>query len=217
MVTVLIVLTTGLAAVYLLSTPQGYGRLALAGFLWHMAAVFDRCDGEIARVKLCESKFGAWFDTVTDNIAYFAFLIALIVGMQRLHPGEELYLYLSLSSLGSMALSLGLMYRFAVQNGSGSLQRYFFAMKDMPDSDKTAFQRMTERFGFMLKRDFFAIAHFVLCLLDAFQLMYFLTIIGIFGHAAGVILSKRRLTAPGSQVEVAVRSPVDALAAEDTR
>jgi phosphatidylglycerophosphate synthase len=213
MVTVLFVLTTGLTAVYLLSTPLDYARLALAGFLWHMAAVFDRCDGEIARVKLCESKFGAWFDTVTDNIAYFAFLIALIVGMLRLHPGDDLYLYLSLSALGSMTLSLGLMYRYAMQTGSGSLQRYFYAMKDMPDRDKTAFQRITERFGFMLKRDFFAFAHFVLCLLDAFQVMYWLTIIGIFGHAAGVILSKRRLTAPTRQVEVAVGASADALAA----
>ena len=216
MVTVLVVLTTGLAAVYLLATPQGYGRLVLAGLLWHMAAVFDRCDGEIAREKLCESKFGSWFDTVTDNIVYFAFLIALIVGMQRMHPGEELYLYLSLSALGSMAISLGLMYRFAMQNGSGSLQKYFFAMMDMPDSDKTAFQRTTERFGFILKRDFFAFAHFVLCLLNAFQLMYFLTMIGIFGHAAGVILSNRRLTAPGRQMEAAVSPPTDVLAAEDT-
>jgi phosphatidylglycerophosphate synthase len=201
MVTVLLVLTTGLSAVYLLATPQDYGRLALAGFLWHMAAVFDRCDGEIARVKLCESKFGAWFDTVTDNIAYFAFIIALVVGMQRLHPGEDLYLYLSLSALSAFALSLSLMYRYALQTGSGSLQKYFFAMKDMPDSDKTAFQRATERFGFILKRDFFAFAHFVLCLLDAFQLMYWLTMIGIFGHAAGVILSQRRLITPTPQVE----------------
>ena len=206
MVTVLFVLTTGLTAAYLLATPQDYGRLALAGFLWHMAAVFDRCDGEIARVKLCESKFGAWFDTVTDNIAYFAFIVALIMGMQRLHPGDDLYVYLSLSALGALALSLGLMYRYALQSGSGSLQRYFFAMKAMPASDKTAFQRITERFGFMLKRDFFAFAHFVLCLLDAFQLMYWLTMIGIFGHAAGVILSKRRLTTPTPQVEMVAGS-----------
>ena len=212
MVTVLFVLTTGLAAVYLLATPQDYARLALAGLLWHLAAVLDRCDGEIARVKLCESKFGAWFATVTDNIAYFAFLLALIVGMQRMHPGEDFYLYLSLSALGSLVFSLGLMYRYAMQTGSGSLQKYFYAMKDMPESDKTAFQRITERFGFMLKRDFFAFGHFVLCLLDAFQLMYWLTMIGMFGHAAGVVLSKRRLTTPSHRVEAAI-APEEALAA----
>ena len=212
MVTVLFVLTTGLAAVYLLATPQDYTRLALAGLLWHLAAVLDRCDGEVARVKLCESKFGAWFDTVTDNIAYFAFLLALIVGMQRMRPGEDFYLYLSLSALGSLAFSLGLMYRYAMQTGSGSLQKYFYAMKEMPESDKTAFQRITERFGFMLKRDFFAFGHFVLCLLDAFQLMYWLTMIGMFGHAAGVILSKRRLTNPSHRVEAAI-APEEALAA----
>ena len=211
MVTVLLVLTTGLAAAYLFSAPQTYGRLVLAGFLWHMAAVFDRCDGEIARVRLCESRFGAWFDTVTDNIAYFAFLIALVIGIQRLHPGEDPYAYVSAAAFAALLCSLGLMYRYALKTGTGSLQKYFFAMKDMPASDKTAFQRITERYGFLLKRDFFAFGQFVLCLLDGFELMYWLTMIGIFGHAAGVVMSKRRLVTRAGRVELATPS-VEALA-----
>ena len=70
--TVLFVLTTGLGAAWLISDPEPYWRLALPGFLWQLAAVLDRCDGEIARVKLCESRFGTWFDTVIDNLAYVA-------------------------------------------------------------------------------------------------------------------------------------------------
>ena len=73
LVTVLLVMTTGLAASYFMLFPDHYPTLVLAGVLWQLAAVFDRCDGEIARVKLCESKFGAWFDTVTDNVVRGAF------------------------------------------------------------------------------------------------------------------------------------------------
>ena len=64
LVTVLFVMPPGLAGAWLISRPDEYLSFALAGVLWQLAAVLDRCDGEIARVQLSESKFGAWFDTL---------------------------------------------------------------------------------------------------------------------------------------------------------
>jgi CDP-L-myo-inositol myo-inositolphosphotransferase len=47
----------------------GYFWLALGAVLAQFAAVVDGCDGEVARLKFCESSFGRWFDAVLDRYA----------------------------------------------------------------------------------------------------------------------------------------------------
>jgi len=72
----------------------GYLLLALGAVLAQLASVVDGCDGEVARLKFCETSFGGWFDAVLDRYAdamllfgltWHAFMvrdasIALIVG-----------------------------------------------------------------------------------------------------------------------------------------
>ena len=196
LVTVLFVLTTGLGAAWLISHPEPYWRLALAGFLWQMAAVLDRCDGEIARVKLCESRFGAWFDTVTDNIAYVAAYAAFLKAAHGLHPGQPLYLYAGLSAVGAMLMSLGVMYRYALRTGSGSLQNYIVGFaRHVPQAEKGALYRGLERYAFLAKRDSFSFVHFLLALLGAFDLIYLFTVGGLHLIALGVLLSQGKMLA----------------------
>ncbi len=196
LVTVLLVLTTGLAAAWLISDPEPYWRLALAGFLWQMAAVLDRCDGEIARVKLCESRFGAWFDTVTDNLAYVAAYAAFLKAAHGLHPGQPLYLYAGLSAVAAMFLSLGIMYHYALRTGSGSLQNYIVGFaRHVPREEKGALYRALERYAFLSKRDSFAFVHFVFALLGAFDLIYLFTVGGLHLFAIGVLLSRGKMLA----------------------
>jgi hypothetical protein len=41
------------------------------------AAYIDCCDGEIARLKLMSSRFGAWIDTIVDELTSIGYMIAL--------------------------------------------------------------------------------------------------------------------------------------------
>jgi hypothetical protein len=41
------------------------------------AAYIDCCDGEIARLKLMSSRFGAWIDTIVDELTSVGYMIAL--------------------------------------------------------------------------------------------------------------------------------------------
>jgi hypothetical protein len=51
---------------------------ALAGTLIVLAASYlDCCDGEIARVKLSSSRFGAWIDTIVDEASSLRYMVAL--------------------------------------------------------------------------------------------------------------------------------------------
>ncbi len=196
MVTVLFVLTTGLTSAYLFSMPDNYLYLASGGILWQLAAILDRCDGEVARVSLCESKFGAWFDTVTDNIAYLAMFAGTVVGMSRLHPGESLYIYVGISSLVSLVFSLILLYRYAIKTGSGSLQDYHVGLKrDVPASEKGVVYAFVERHAYVVKRDFFAFVQFLLVILNQFELLYWLSMLTFHGMAFGILLSQRKMLA----------------------
>ena len=193
MITVLLVLTTGLGAAYLVTQAHIYSHLACAGILWQFAAIFDRCDGEVARVKLCESKFGEWFDTLTDNIAYIFAYICMLIGMHQLYPDTPLYLYLGFSAIGALLLTLAVMYSFALKTGSGSLQNYLVEFAKVPDEQKSQVYRFLERSGFMGKRDFFSFFFFLTAIFNCFEISYWFAIIGIHLQALGVLLSQHKM------------------------
>jgi phosphatidylglycerophosphate synthase len=53
-------------------------ELALLGSVVVLVASYiDCCDGEVARVKLLSSRFGAWIDTIVDELSSVGYMIAL--------------------------------------------------------------------------------------------------------------------------------------------
>ena len=53
-------------------------ELALLGtVLVLVASYIDCCDGEVARVKLMSSRFGAWIDTIVDELSSVGYMVAL--------------------------------------------------------------------------------------------------------------------------------------------
>ena len=55
------------------------------------SSVLDGCDGEVARLKLQESAFGCWLETVCDNLYYLFILSGLTIGLVR-SSGNRSYL-----------------------------------------------------------------------------------------------------------------------------
>lgn len=53
-------------------------NMALLGTVIVLAASYlDCCDGEIARLKLLSSRFGAWIDTVVDELSSVGYMVAI--------------------------------------------------------------------------------------------------------------------------------------------
>ncbi|HUS28986.1 MAG TPA: CDP-alcohol phosphatidyltransferase family protein [Kofleriaceae bacterium] len=53
-------------------------NMVLLGTIVVLAASYvDCCDGEVARVKLLSSRFGAWIDTVVDELSSVGYMVAL--------------------------------------------------------------------------------------------------------------------------------------------
>lgn len=60
-----------------LTAHADYERAVLGTIVVLVASYIDCCDGEVARVKLLSSRFGAWMDTVVDELSSVGYMVAL--------------------------------------------------------------------------------------------------------------------------------------------
>ena len=78
-------LLVGLGGAALLASASSWNALLGAALLW-ASCILDGCDGEVARLKLLASRFGARFDIATDNVLHLATFVAITVHLHRRHP-----------------------------------------------------------------------------------------------------------------------------------
>jgi phosphatidylglycerophosphate synthase len=78
----LIALCCSLAAAWLYSLGT-YSTMVAGSIASWFASMMDGCDGEVARVKLQESEFGAWFEMVCDYLYYVVMFLGMGVGIAR--------------------------------------------------------------------------------------------------------------------------------------
>jgi len=81
-----VVFALGIAAALLIASGSWH-QLIVAAVLIQLASILDGCDGELARVDLRASRFGAWYDTLTDNVRYAAMVASCAVGLYRRDGG----------------------------------------------------------------------------------------------------------------------------------
>jgi phosphatidylglycerophosphate synthase len=92
----------------------------------------DCCDGEIARVKLLSSRFGAWMDTIVDELSTIGYMVALGIHCHlRFGPhylgdlGVDPWLALTAGSLVTYFASMYVVYfNIIVAVGSANSQDY---------------------------------------------------------------------------------------------
>ena len=82
----------GFLSAAMFSLPGYWWRL-LGSILFLAGVTIDGVDGELARLKMCETDWGGKFDMITDNIVHVALFIGLMVGCYRA-SGNPAYLYL---------------------------------------------------------------------------------------------------------------------------
>src|SRR4029078_13464407 len=60
----------------------------LVGFACqHIQSILDGCDRELARVRLQQSKLGAWLDTFVDDVLNVLLTVAIGIGLTRSGAG----------------------------------------------------------------------------------------------------------------------------------
>jgi len=84
----------------------GYIFGILGALVFQFSSVLDCCDGEVARLKGMQSKFGQWLDVVCDNIVHVVLFLAIAWSFYRATAVPSYLVLGGLASIGSL-LSLG--------------------------------------------------------------------------------------------------------------
>jgi phosphatidylglycerophosphate synthase len=67
----------------LLFASGGYWNMLAGAVLSVWASILDGCDGEVARLKLLESNFGCWLETICDYLYYLFIFAGMAIGLIR--------------------------------------------------------------------------------------------------------------------------------------
>jgi phosphatidylglycerophosphate synthase/choline kinase len=180
-------LTPNMVSLVTLAVGFASGTLFAIGGYWHMlagailslcASILDGCDGEVARLKLMESDFGCWLETICDYLYYLFLFMGMTLGLQRTSASQTYF-------IGGTVLFFGAVLSFL----SVALQRHVLA-SERPEQLLQIWQghvdscrpglilflgRHTE---FIVRRCFFPYALVVFALLDASRVAFWLSVVG---------------------------------------
>lgn len=145
---------------------------AIGGIMFQLASIFDGCDGEVAQIKLRDSKLGAKIDTVTDHLSYLSFVIGATVGVYNATGNSVVFLVTGIV-IASLLFALNLARLYIKRKGTASLRALDTAIASLNHSGQQA--RHLKLFGIIHhlgRRDFFAFAAMLVMLLGNLQLLY---------------------------------------------
>lgn len=80
----------------------GYVPSLAGALVFQLSSITDGCDGEIARLKFMESRFGGWLDILCDNLTHIAVFAGIAYGAYRIEPAPYLVYCGWLAVLGTL-------------------------------------------------------------------------------------------------------------------
>jgi len=78
-----------------------YFYLVLGGILVHIHSIVDGCDGEVARLKLRQTKYGGWLDSVLDRYVDAAIILGLTYGYWSINGDSLIWIIGFFALIGS--------------------------------------------------------------------------------------------------------------------
>jgi phosphatidylglycerophosphate synthase len=156
----------------------GYWNTLLGAFLCLFASILDGCDGEVARLKLLESDFGCWLETVCDYVFYLFLLVGMTIGQWR-SSGSKAYLvwgaFLLVGAIASFVVMGWERHRMAADRPE-QLLRIWQAHAESRSSNPLLYA--ARHMEFLVRRCFFPYALVVFALLGIMNVAFILSVIG---------------------------------------
>ena len=150
----------------------GYWSTLLGAFLCLWASILDGCDGEVARLKLLESAFGCWLETICDYLFYLFLFVGMTIGLCR-SSGSRSYLVCgALLLFGAIASFLATgweRHRLAGERPEQLLKIWQGHAESRPSNPFLYFGRHLE---FMVRRCFFPYALLFFALLNIMNVAF---------------------------------------------
>ncbi|HEU0037460.1 MAG TPA: CDP-alcohol phosphatidyltransferase family protein [Kofleriaceae bacterium] len=159
-----------------------YWAGVIGTMLQHVAGYFDCTDGEIARLRHEGSKFGQWFDTLTDEATTVGCLAGVGIHVYQRHPDWQWLIgpSIPIGLVGSF-ISLYVIYYYLIKVArSGNSQDY-----PVKKGGKL------EVFAQLLHRDFIGLAVFIMAIFNILEVAYIGLCLG--GIVSGLVLIPEHL------------------------
>jgi len=156
----------------------GYWNTLFGAVLCLCASILDGCDGEVARLKLLESDFGCWLETMCDYLFYLFLFIGMTIGLWR-SSGSNTFLALGgLLVFGAMASFFAAgwgRHRLAAGRPEQLLGIWQTHAESRPSNPFLYMSRHTE---FIIRRCFFPYALLCFALFNIINVAFVLSAIG---------------------------------------
>lgn len=166
-----------------------YGSYLIGAFLFKLTSILDGVDGEMSKLRVTDSKFGQWLDTISDNLTYVVFIIGTVIGVHQ-RPDLGAHEWLPAAALFGLGMLLGVMFTILLTStDSGSL---LAIQQDFVSSEKKSFfKKLWGKIYFVIKRDFFATVFLFLAIFNKPHWILFL--IALATNIAWVVILQNRL------------------------
>jgi phosphatidylglycerophosphate synthase len=177
----------------------GYWSTLLGAFLCLCASILDGSDGEVARLKLQESDFGCWLETICDYAFYLFLLVGMTIGQWRSSGTSTYLVYGGLLLFGALASFLALGWerrRLASGRPEQLLKIWQTHAESRPSNPFLYFGRRLE---FIVRRCFFPYALLVFALFNLMSVAFVLSVIGANLVWPIALYSSRAFARPRSQ------------------
>ncbi len=174
----------GLAGCALTALPS-HAALVWGALLVFLSCVIDGCDGEIARMKLQFSPFGAWLDTVIDEITQVSYFFAIGYHTYQHHPSNWLVMSIVLGGLSYVATIYAIYFFSIVVIKKGGSQYYEGDLEIVEAEGGPALRKrvkvstapawakaLGQIFLYMIRRDFINLAALVVAAFNGYVVIY---------------------------------------------
>lgn len=163
-----------------LAASGNYLKIAIGAVLFQIASILDGCDGEIARLTFKGSRFGAWYDTITDNIRYGIFFCCLgFSGYVTTGSTSYLWAILYFSLLQSYFVTTNTRYVLKT-NGPGT---FLMVTSKVTEHSKRESRGWWDRFiiplRFLIKQDVSALIVMFFCLASFYTSIFWISCLGL--------------------------------------
>ena len=179
--------------------------LIVGALFWQLASMLDGVDGELARLKFMGSKFGEWFDTLSDDIGRLLVFTGSGIGAAAVF-GSQLWLVLTALTVTIQIGTSVPVYRKLLQSGSGS----HYALAWEGDSKTTLWTRFKASLGFFSRRDSYIAIWLGFALVGQLKIAIVLNFIVTMFVLANELLSPRQARAGFVQQRAAKAVPANA-------
>jgi phosphatidylglycerophosphate synthase len=162
----------------LLFASGGYWNMLAGAVLSVWASILDGCDGEVARLKLLESDFGCWLETICDYLYYLFVFTGMAIGLIRNSPSRT-YLVLAVLLLVGAVVSFLVTGLGRQRLSAGRPEDYLRVWQAQAESRRSNpllyFGRYTE---FIIRRCFLPYALLFFALLNMTNVAFILSAVG---------------------------------------